>query len=134
MIDMSRVEEETTPLEMQDPDLEGLKIPNHCLVLRPIKIGKKTKQNVILPDSTHSDVSYLTNVCKVLKLGDRAYKQEMFNESGPWCKVGDFVVIDRFEGRKVRFKGIPLTLLSCDRIIAILDNPEDIDPIYNIGA
>ena len=27
-----------------------------------------------------------------------------------------------------------MTLVSCDRIIAILDNPEDIDPIYNIGT
>ncbi len=131
---MSIVEEEVTDKDIDEPDLKGLRIPNHCILLRPIRVDKKTKSGVLLPSDTHSDISYLTNICKVLKLGERAYKQEMFAESGPWCKEGDFVVIGKFEGQKIKFKGIPMTLVSCDRIIAILDNPEDIDPIYNIGT
>ncbi len=134
MIEMSIVEEEVTDKDIDEPDLKGLRIPNHCILLRPIRVDKKTKSGVLLPSDTHSDISYLTNICKVLKLGERAYKQEMFAESGPWCKEGDFVVIGKFEGQKIKFKGIPMTLVSCDRIIAILDNPEDIDPIYNIGT
>lgn len=43
MIEMSIVEEEVTDKDIDEPDLKGLRIPNHCILLRPIRVDKKLK-------------------------------------------------------------------------------------------
>jgi co-chaperonin GroES (HSP10) len=126
--------EETTELNHKDPDVSGFHVPGHNLVLRPIHIEGKTKGGIILADKTQHDIAYLMNVCKVLKIGKTAYTQEMFKDTGPWCKVGDYVLIPRISGQKIKWQGTPLTLLGCDKILAVLDNPRDIDPNFNLGV
>ena len=100
-MELSYTNSETTAVEDPDPDLTGFRVPNHCIVIRPLHVEGKTKGGVILASKTHHDLAYLMNVCKVLKLGDRAYKQEMFDETGPWVKPGDFVLIPRLGGQKI---------------------------------
>jgi co-chaperonin GroES (HSP10) len=132
--EMSILDEDTTSLESPDPDLSKERIPNHSIVVRPVHIVGKTKSGVILPSKTKHDIAYLTNVCKVLKLGDTAYTQEMFEKTGPWCKEGDYVLIPKLSGQKIKFKGIPLILISCDKVLWVLGNPEDVDPNFNIST
>lgn len=134
MEELSKTNDDTTSINDPDPDLKGFNVPNHTIIVRPLHISGETKGGLKLASKTHHDMSYLMNICKVLKLGDRAYKQEIFEESGPWCKVGDYVLIPKLGGQKVKFKGTPITMISCDQILAVLDNPADIDPYFNIGV
>ncbi len=132
--DLSILNAETTDVNDPDPDLTGFRITGHKLLVRPLHVQGKTKGGLILASQTQHDLSYLMNVCKVLALGPRAYKQEIFEETGPWCKVGDYVLIPRLGGQKIKLKGVPLTLISCDLILAVLDNPADVDPNFNIST
>ena len=134
MQQLSIIDKETTAHDSEDPDLSGFKVPNHCIVVRPCHVEGTTKGGVILSNKTTHDLSYLMNVCKVLKLGERAYKQDLFKETGPWCKEGDFVLLPRLSGQKIKFKNVPITIISCDKVIAVIEDPKDIDPNFNIGV
>lgn len=124
---------ETTSVEVPDPDITGFTLTGHNLLLRPLHIEGKTKSGIILASKTHHDIAYLMNVCKVLSVGPTAYTQDIFEKSGPFCKVGDYVLIPRLSGQKVKYKGYPLTILACDKILAVIDNPQDIDPHFNLS-
>lgn len=131
---LNNINDDTTSIEDEDPDITGFNITGHRLLLRPLHIEGKTKGGVLLATKTQHDLSYLMNVCKVLALGPRAYKQDMFEDTGPWCQPGDYVLIPRLSGQKIKFKGVPLTMISCDQILAVLDNPKDVDPNFNIST
>jgi co-chaperonin GroES (HSP10) len=135
---LSELNTETTDVNEKGPDISGFNLKGHVVLLRPVHVSGKTKGGLLLANKTQQDVSYLMNVCEVLAIGPTAYTQEQFlnprtNEIEQWCKVGDFVLIPRLSGQKIKYKGVPLTIISCDRIIATLDNPEDIDPNFNIS-
>lgn len=134
MQSLSNANDETTSVLDPDPDIKGFRITGHRLLLRPLHIEGKTKGGLILASKTQNDLSYLMNVCKVLDLGPRAYKQEIFEETGPWCSKGDYVLIPRLGGQKIKYKGVPLILISCDQVLSILDDPSDVDPNFNIST
>ena len=82
-------------------------IPGYHILVRPVSVKSATKGGILLPDSTKSDMAYLTTVGRVLKVGDLAYKDEKF-ANGPWCKEGDFVCYGKHTGNKFFYKGINL--------------------------
>jgi co-chaperonin GroES (HSP10) len=135
---LNATDEETTEITQPDPDTSGFKLVGHNLLLKPVHIAAKTKGGLLLANKTQHDLSYLINICKVLEVGPTAYTQELFKhpetqEVIPWCAKGDYVLIPRLGGQKIKFKGTPLTIISCDRVIAVLENPADIDPNFNIS-
>ena len=134
VIQSSYLSTETTSVQEEDPDISGFRITGHKLLLRPLHVEGITKGGLHIASKTMHDISYLMNICKVLDVGPRAYKQEIFNETGPWCKQGDFVLIPRLGGQKIKLKGVPLTLISCDQVLAVLDDPSDIDTHFNIAT
>lgn len=132
--ELSKTNTETTPIDAEDPDLTDFIVHNHMIVVRPLHVEGKTKGGLYLAGKTQHDLSYLMNVCKVLKLGKRAYVQDKFEDTGPWCEVGDYVLLPRLGGQKIKFKGVPLTLISCDQVMATIQNPADVDPNFNIST
>ena len=131
MFNQSILSEATTGVDTPDPDLSGFKVCGWQVVLRPLHIDSKTKGGIILTDSLKDDANCLMNVCKVLKLGSLCYTQEGF-QGEKWCKEGDYVLIPKLTGQKISYKGYPITIVNCDRIIAVLEDPQDIDPNFNL--
>ena len=125
---------DSSEIDSKDPDLNTFKITGHNILVKPISVMSKTKGGIILSDQTLHDASYLMNVCKVLAIGPTAYTQEMFEGTGPWCKVGDFVLIPKIAGQKIKFKGVPLTLIACDKVLAVIEDPKDFDTTFNLGV
>lgn len=129
---LQNLEDEHTSEINQKVDISGFKTMGHNLLLRPISHEKKTRHGIILTDKTSNDMTYLTNVCEVISMGPTAYTQEMFDKSGPWCEVGDFVVIPKLSGFKIKYKGVPLIVISCDKIVGVVKDPNDLDPTFNL--
>lgn len=129
---LSKINSDKSSNKEKDPDITGFKITGHNLLVRPIQVEGKTKSGLILTDSTREDIAYLMNICKVLDVGPTAYTQSCFEKSGPWCKKGDYVLIPKTSGQKIMFKGFPLTLVSCDKVLAVVEDPTTIDVNYNI--
>ena len=114
-----------------DPDvLPGL--PGYHVLVRPISIKEKTKGGIILPGSVKDDISYLTTVGRVIKMGNLAYKDKDKFPNGSWCKEDDYICYGKHAGQKLFYKGIKLLLLFDDQIIMKVDDPTHLDPTFNL--
>ena len=98
------------------------------MILFPLKLQGKTKGGVLLTDDTVTESQVTTNICKVLKMGPECYKDKEKFPSGPWCKEGDWVLITRYAGSRIRIDGGELRIINDDEILAVVDDPRDILP------
>ena len=119
-------EEETTPDIL--PELPGF----HVLV-RPVSVKETTKGGIIIPNSTREDMSYLTTVGKVIKMGNLAYNDTDKFPKGPWCKEGDYICYAKHAGQKIQYKEVKMILLYDDQVIMKVEDPKYLDPTFNLS-
>ena len=115
--------------EKQKNELE--KVPKPCgwkIVLFPLKLERKTSGGLHLTDETIEQAQVSTNVCKVLKIGDLAYKDKTRYPTGPWCNEGDWVIITKYAGSRLMIDGGELRIINEDEVQAVVDDPRDILP------
>ena len=114
------------------------------LYLRPERIRPLTDENgnpildedgqqvsLILPDELAQVDKWVSCVGLVLALGPDAYKDpQRYGRSGPWCKVGDWVMIPRNAGHQfndhgphLQMRGIPMQIVPEDCILNVIDEP-----------
>lgn len=62
----------------------------------------------------------------VVKLGEEAYKDESRFPTGPWCKVGDFVLTRPYSGTRVVIHGREFRIINDDSVEAVVDDPRGI--------
>lgn len=122
---------ESTSVNDKDPDLTGFEIHGINILVRPVHVEAKTKGGILLTDKLQDDASYLTNVGKVLAIGSLAYTQEEFGGES-WCKVGDYVLLPKLAGNKIKYKGVPLIIVGCNKVMATLDDPKTVDMNFNL--
>ena len=111
------------------------------VLIRPVEPAKKIG-SVELPDAFREDLKYLVNVGRVLRMGPLCYRDSNYrpNEPGypcgkylaPWCKTGDYVVYGKNVGLKMMMNGVPLVLLADDQIIATTEDPNSLNPFFNV--
>ena len=119
-------EEDDTPDIL--PELPGF----HVLV-RPVSVKEKTKGGIIIPNSTKEDMSYLTTVGKVIKIGNLAYNDTDKFPKGPWCKEGDYICYAKHAGQKIQYKEVKMILLYDDQVIMKVEDPKYLDPTFNLS-
>jgi co-chaperonin GroES (HSP10) len=119
-------EDEATPDVL--PELPGF----HVLV-RPVSVKETTKGGIIIPNSTREDMSYLTTVGKVIKLGSLAYNDTDKFPKGPWCKEGDYICYAKHAGQKIQYKEVKMILLYDDQVIMKVQDPKFLDPTFNLS-
>jgi len=107
-------------------------IPGYHILVRPVSVKQATKGGIILPDSTKSDMAYLTTVGRVLKIGNLAYQDSKF-DGKPWCKEGDYVCYGKHTGDKFLYKGVQLLLVFDDSIKMVIKDAKDLDPTFNLS-
>ena len=78
---------------------------------------------IALPASVTTNDKWRTCVALVVAQGPEAYQGDRFKRSGPWCKVGDWVVLPRNEGTQINYRGIPMQIIPDDRVLAIVEDP-----------
>ena len=119
-------EDEATPDVL--PELPGF----HVLV-RPVSVKETTKGGIIIPNSTREDMSYLTTVGKVIKLGSLAYNDTDKFPKGPWCKEGDYICYAKHAGQKIQYKEVKMILLYDDQVIMKVQDPKFLDTTFNLS-
>jgi len=127
--DMERNTEWITEGDKPTPE-KMLEFPGWCILVRPIQVTPVTKGGIILTAKTVDDTQYLSTIGEVITLGNTAYKKE----DEPWCKVGDYVLYQRFSGQKILWGGIKFLILNDDEVIAKTENPEYLDPSFNLST
>ena len=120
---------DTKTPEKQKKELEKVPQPTGWrMTLYPLKLESKTSGGLHLTDDTVEQSQIATNVCKVLKMGSSCYKDKERFPDGPWCKEGNWVLITRYAGSRIRIEGGELRIVNDDEILAVIDDPRDILP------
>lgn len=94
--------------------------------LKTITQEDGTQVTLYLPDTVRAEDKYSSVSALVCAVGPEAYQGEKFERSGPWCKVGDWVLIPRYESTMVSYRGVAMALLPDDRVMAVITGPEDV--------
>jgi co-chaperonin GroES (HSP10) len=115
--------------EKQKQEVEKVPSPTGFrIVLFPLRLDSKSTAGIYFTDDTIEQAQVTTNICKVLKLGPDAYQDKERFPNGSWCKEGDWVLITKYAGSRIRIDGGELRIINDDEILAILDDPRDILP------
>ena len=96
------------------------------ILVLPFKMDEKTKGGLIMYESTLEKQQVGSQVGNVLAMGPEAYSGKRFENSGPWCEVGNWVVFARYAGSRIQIEGGEVRLLNDDEVLATVENPTDI--------
>lgn len=97
----------------------------HILVAIP-EIEEKFESGIIKADSTMHFEEVLSTVFFVVKMGPDCYKDDKRFPTGPWCKVGDFVLARPNSGTRLKIHGREFRLINDDSVEGIVQDPRGI--------
>jgi co-chaperonin GroES (HSP10) len=133
-IDEQFVEMTGKPFDMRPAGyLVAVKIYIRPEELRTIKKEDGTEVTLYLPDTVRAEDKYSSVSALVCAVGPEAYQGEKFERSGPWCKVGDWILMPRYESTMVSYRGVAMALLPDDRVMAVITGPEDVESGKSAG-
>lgn len=99
--------------------------------LKTIKRDDGTEVTLWTPPISQLQDKYQSVAACVMALGPDAYKGT--NADGtpryekPWCRVGDWVLIPRYEGLQFTWKNkVAMVMLPDDKILAVITDPTDV--------
>ena len=81
---------------------------------------------IIKADITLQHEELLTTVLFVIKMGPDCYKDPTRFPSGPWCKVGDFVLVRPHAGTRLKIHGREMRLINDDSVEGVVEDPRGI--------
>ena len=65
----------------------------------------------------------LSTIGVVLDMGQQAYIDKERFPTGPWCKVGDFVIFRSYSGTRFKIQGKEFRIINDDTVEAVVDDP-----------
>lgn len=113
--------QETIDRASQLPNPSGFKLL--CAVPH---IEEEYASGLIKADETKRVEEQTTVVLFVVKIGPDAYKDTSRFPSGPWCKVGDFVLTRPYSGTRVVIHGKEFRIINDDTVEGVVDDPRGI--------
>ena len=105
----------------QLPDPSGYRI----LCAIP-EIEDQFESGIIKADVTMQHEELLTTVLFVVKLGPDCYKDPSRFPTGPWCKVGDFVLVRPHAGTRLKIHGREFRIINDDSVEGVVEDPRGI--------
>ena len=133
-IDEHFVEMTGKPFDMRPAGyLVAVKIYIRPEELKTIKKEDGTEVTLYLHDTVRAEDKYSSVSALVCAVGPEAYQGEKFERSGPWCKVGDWILMPRYESTMVSYRGVAMALLPDDRVMAVITGPEDVESGKSAG-
>lgn len=120
------------PLEPSEAELDNL-IPTpvgyHILIKMPEIEETFGDSGIIKSAKTMHHDSILSMVGLVLDMGAEAYADERKFPSGPWCKVGDYVMFRANSGTRFLVAGKEFRIMNDDSIEAVVRDPSAISRV-----
>lgn len=126
-IDLSTFDKEAvitrlTSGENADNKVTGI---NVALLIFKAKIRNKVG-SIYLPDqAVQTDKEYSAMVGLVIQLGPDAFKGDQF-PSGPYCKVGDWVMFPRGASFQFKYEHEPLLIVEDVKIKMVITDPSKV--------
>lgn len=122
------VGQDATPLpETAEQKAKMLPEPSgfHMLVALPER-EEAFASGIVKADTTLHHEEILATVFFVVKMGPDCYKDPERFPSGPWCKVGDFVLARPNSGTRLKIHGREFRIINDDTVEGVVDDPRGI--------
>lgn len=115
----------TDTTAMTDAELEAQlpKPVGYRLLIALPKIEEKFDSGIIKADKTIHAETILSVVGAVIDMGEQAYADKDRFPTGPWCKIGDYVLFRANSGTRIKVHGQEYRLLNDDSIEAVVADP-----------
>jgi co-chaperonin GroES (HSP10) len=118
----AEVELSETEFERQLPRPVGYKL----LIALPKIEETFGDTGIVKADRTKYEEHLLTVVGLVLDMGSQAYNDSERYPTGPWCKVGDYVLFRANTGTRFKVHGVEYRLMNDDSIDAVVTDPRGV--------
>ena len=115
------VEKPDVPAATQLPDPAGYKI----LVALP-EIKELTEGGIAKVQSTIDAETVGSITAFVLKIGSSAYSDKDRFPTGPYCKVGDWIITRSYSGTRISIHGREFRIINDDSVEAVVQDPRGI--------
>ena len=89
-------------------------------------IDETYESGIVKADSTMHYEEVLSTVFFVVKMGPDCYKDPSRFPSGPWCKVGDFILARPNSGTRLKIHGREFRIINDDTVEGVVDDPRGI--------
>ena len=84
------------------------------------------ESGLIKSDLTLQHEELLTTVLFVAKMGPDCYKDPARFPTGPWCKVGDFILVRPHAGTRLKIHGSEFRIINDDSVEGVVEDPRGI--------
>lgn len=111
----------TDEFEAQLPKPVGFRL----LIVLP-KVEENYESGLVKADQTRHAEKVLSMMGAVIDMGEQAYADKDRFPTGPWCKVGDFVMFRPNSGTRFQVNGNEYRLLNDDSIEAVVPDPRGV--------
>ena len=108
-------------LEAQLPKPVGYRL----LIALP-QIEETFDSGILKADRTLYEEKILSIIGLVLDIGEQAYADTDRFPTGPWCKVGDYVMFRANTGTRFRVNGVEYRLMNDDSVEAVVSDPRGV--------
>jgi len=118
----------TTTLPQTDEEkAKQLPEPSGYRILCAIPDAEKAYESgIIKADTTLHFEEVLSTVFFVVKMGPDCYKDPERFPTGPWCKVGDFILARPNTGTRLKIHGREFRIINDDSVEGIVQDPRGI--------
>ena len=96
------------------------------VVVMPFQGFAKTKGGILITDETRERESLATVVAYIVQLGPDAYKDKTKFPSGPYCKQGDWAIIGKYAGTRIKLEDGEIRILNDDEVLGTILEPTDV--------
>jgi len=115
------------PLNPENIQKSQLPVPSGWrLLVLPFSPREKTKGGILIAQESLDKLRIATNCGYVLSMGPLAYHDKEKFPTGPWCKVGDWVIFARYAGSRLPIEGGEVRILNDDEVLGTLKDPESV--------
>jgi co-chaperonin GroES (HSP10) len=121
------VTQATTLPQTAEEKAKQLPEPSGYRILCAIpEIDETYESGILKADTTMHYEEVLSTVFFVVKMGPDCYKDPSRFPTGPWCKVGDFILARPNSGTRLKIHGREFRIINDDSVEGIVEDPRGI--------
>jgi chaperonin GroES len=99
-------------------------VSGYKLLIAMPEMKEKTAGGVLLPPSVKNQEQTASILGFVIRVGADAYADKNRYPSGPWCKVGDWVVFRSYSGTRFKYANQEYRIVNDDTIDGVVPEPD----------
>jgi len=116
-----------TTADQAAPQLTEQQIPKpagYRLLVAIPEVKETYESGIVKPDTVLKQEEVSTMVVQVIDMGPDAYKDKERFPNGPYCKIGDYVLIRAYSGTRFRIHDKELfRVINDDSVEAVVEDP-----------